>query len=230
MQPWERHINLWWVAGPLDVAIVPAKWKVSGGQQWSAWPSVWWMENVFQEWWFRVWHLQVHMDERKYLISRAGQKTSNRCCSADSDDSQQFRHLTMSRCCLACREGPVRLKLLSLRHSWQAVQESETQRDPSRYPNLQGWEAEWTALKSDEWIPSVENLMINLIFSPGTLNPTEGALIEVICSLQCKIPYLHKCLLVSYSEFFILQLSTKPDKLQGCSPSSILSQANPSHT
>lgn len=72
--------------------------------------------------------------------------------------------------------------------------------------------------------------IMGFFFYPGVLNQTEGSQREVIRSLQCKIPYLHDCLFVSYSEFFILQLPTKTDRLQCCSLSSFLSQTKLSRT
>lgn len=139
-------------------------------------------------------------------------------------------------CCPACRgdllaSAPVRPKLWSLGDSSQAVTESGNLRELSRYPKLQGGSAFWIVMERDEWILALENLMTKLLPPsphPSVLNQMEGTQREVICSLQCKIPYVHNYRLGSYSEFFILQLPPKTDRLQCCFLSSTLRQTKPS--
>lgn len=119
---------------------------------------------------------------------------------ADWDDSQQFRHFTMSgaqpstqtgftciRSCLAKTVVFGRLLLQSQRPKGFLL----------GYPKLQGRAAISTALKEDEWILSLENFITIAFFCQGVLNQTEGIQEEVMHSLQCKIPYLQCCLLVS---------------------------------
>lgn len=88
----------------------------------------------------------VHVDGRKYLISRAGQKNltnviwQTRVIHSSLDISQ------CQESCPACRGGvpapvPVGPELWSVGDSCQAVTEPGTLRDLSRYPKLQGWAA-----------------------------------------------------------------------------------------
>lgn len=120
---------------------------------------------------------------------------------------------------------PVWAKLRSLGESCEAVAESGTQRTPSRVPPAPG-QSSHTNCPEDEWILSLENFLTIafFFFLPRGVKSTEGNLEEVMQCLQCKIPYLHCCLLVSDSEFFILQLPTKTDRLQCCFLSIILCQ------
>lgn len=89
----------------------------------------------------------------KYLIGRAGQKQSNKCYLADSDNSQQFRHFTMPRVLPSVQRGFTCIgsqwaktvafgRLLSGGHRLRACKGTLP-----RYPNLQGRAAVWTALK-----------------------------------------------------------------------------------
>lgn len=146
---------------------------------------------------------------------------------ADWDDSQQFRHFTMSGAQPSTQTGFTCIRSCLAKtvvFGWLLLQSQRPKEFLLGYPKLQGRAAISTALKEDEWILSLENFITIAFFCQGVLNQTEGIQEEVMHSLQCKIPYLQCCLLVSDSEFFILQLPTKTDRLQCCSLSSILCQ------
>ena len=117
-QPWERCGNLWGVAGPLDKTIAAAaKQEVSGGRHWSAWPSIWWMEGVCQEWGFRPGICRARGWEKVFnQYSRSKENLTNvtwqtRMFHSNLDIAQ------CQECCPACREDllksdPVRPKLV----------------------------------------------------------------------------------------------------------------------
>lgn len=138
-------------------------------------------------------------------------------------------------CCLACSEGllasdPGWPKLRAWGYSCQAVTESGTPRETSRFPKLPHRAAKMDCL-GDRWMNPFRGESHNdyCFISAQVWRIKQKVPREVITSLWCKMPYLHSCLLESHSEFFIIQLPTEANRLQCCPLSSILSWKNPSH-